>query len=78
MNKAQRVAVPWTVVADCGLAGRFHRGVLVGAEAQQGRDSSDLIELLVVGDVHNIDAIPNRISYDGIADVFQLLSLIHI
>jgi hypothetical protein len=72
MNKAQRVAVPWTVVADSSLAGGFHRSVLIGPEAQQGRDSSDLIELLVAGDVHNIDSIANRMSHDGVADVFQL------
>src|SRR5271166_928362 len=53
------------------LARDFHCSTLVGAESQQCRNPADAVELLVVGDVNNLDATADRVTNDGVADIFE-------
>ena len=42
------------------LAGDLYRRILVGAEAQQGGNPANAVELLVVADVNNLDTAANE------------------
>src|SRR5271165_5578385 len=50
----------------------FRRRALVGAEAEKRRNPPDLVELLVVADIHNLQPIANGVADDSIAEVIEL------
>src|SRR5208337_1718096 len=63
-------------VALSSLAGHLFRGVLVGTEAQQGSNPANAVELFVVPDVHDFDAVADGMPHDSVADVLQLRVLL--
>ena len=49
---------------------RDFRRVLISAEAELGGDATDAIELLVVSDVHQLEAVTDGVTDDCVAEVF--------
>src|SRR5581483_8054723 len=66
---------PWlsgsVVNRSATLAGDFGRGVLVGAEAEEGGDVASLLELRIRGDIKDVHALGDSLTNDGVGDVLD-------